>query len=423
MPTLAEIIVALFSLGGAIFAIGLYAVFAIWRQWFGIELGRGKFIGGALMVVVAVVGLFVAGIPQQFTGGAGAGAFAAQPQAILPSSAIQQPNPSQLTQDATALGVSLCQICDKQSDGTNTLDTEIRNQENSSQLGYVAGSVAAELDGKTQDSATTSKGSTQSYTALNVPPCKAGTIYVLGTAGVGTASGSIAYQSCETVSKYTILGAGQNVIALQAYDNQLNTISNGNSSGFAGANYFVSGEGATDGNAYYRNTSLTTGGSIKGFIGLDVNGTSSVFGNYGLTEESVDATGAKVLKHTLANDGVMFSFDSVDASKFSTSSYTLNQVDDINLKSVTCPSSITANRNAEACWSARTLREKDGEVQLKFQLQADLGDPTETGDNPILCIDDRVYFRGADGNVKYDFFNSGGTNQGAGGTCLTYVMA
>ena len=427
MPTITEIIVALFTLGGLIFAIGLYGVLAIWRQWFGIELGKAKFVGGILMSVIAVVGLFVAGIPQQFTTGAGngggTGTFAVQPAAIIPSSAVQEP--SQLTSDAGSLAVSFCQVCDKQSDGTNTLDVIIRNNENSSQLGYLAGSLAAEADGKTQDTATSTAGATLTYTSLNVPPCKGGIVYMLGTSGVGTASGRMAYQSCETVSKYELLGAGQNVIALQAYDNQLNVQSGTAVNGSAISNLlmFVSGAGTTDGNAYYVNTSLTTGGSIKGFIGLDVNGTSGIFGNYGLTEETVDAiTGAKVQKHTLADDGTMFSYNSVDASKFSTTSLSLTQVDDIKLTQVVCTSSITANRNAEACWQARTLKDTDGEVQLKFQLKADLGDPTAEGDSPILCVDDKVYFRGADGNVKYDFFNAGGTNQGVGGICLTWVM-
>lgn len=429
MPTLAEILVALFSVGGALLAIGLIGVFAIWRQWGGIELGKAKFFGGIFMSVVAVIGLWQTGIFGMFGDGSGVGTFAVQPAATIPTTSLgtPEPSPTQLTSDADSLGVSICKVCDKQSDGTNTLDVVIRNQENSSQLGYLAGSIAAESDGKTQDSATSTSGTTLSYTSLNVPVCKGGIIYVLGSAGVGTASARTAYQSCETVTKYDILGSGQNVVALQAYDNQLNAKSNGTQgSGTITANgaYFVSGVGATDGNAYYENTSLSTGGSIKGFIGYDVNGTSSVFGNYGLTEDSVDAvTGEKVKKHTLASDGSLFSYDSVDASKFSLASLTLTQVDDILLKSVACPTSITANRNAESCWSAKTLKDTDGEVQVKFQLKADLGDPTETGDNPVLCIDDKVYFRGADGNVKYDFFNSGGTNQGVGGTCLTFVMA
>ena len=70
----------------------------------------------------------------------------------------------------------------------------------------------------------------------------------------------------------------------------------------------------------------------------------------------------------------------------------------------------------------RTLKASDGEVLLKFQLTADSGNPTVTGDNPVLCFDDKHYFRGTDGKVKYDFFSSGGTNQGVAGICLNFVV-
>ena len=408
------------SLGGFLMLLGIVGFILVIRGQ-EVKFGKLKWIAGFIFIVLSVVGLNMIGTFQMLGFG---GALAVVPQAVIPSSQIGTPSsPQDLTQPVSDLQAQVCTVCDKQSDGTNGLDTVIRNAENSSQLGYLAGSIAAELNGITQDTSTSTAGVALSYTSLNVPPCKAGTIYVLGTNGVGTASGRIAYQSCETVSKYEIQGAGQDVLAIQAYDNQLNAKSNGNVNGSGDGTtyngYFVSGASTTDGNAYYQNTTLSTGGSIKGFLGLDVNGTTTVFGNYGTTVIGADGTP----KNQLATDGIMISYNSVDASIFSDVDYTLSQVDNVGLSEVPCPNSVRANRDAERCWSMRTLKDTDGEVQLKFQLKASLGNPTETGDAPKVCFDDKVYFRGADGNIKYDFFNAGGTNQGVAGICLTYVMA
>jgi len=254
---------------------------------------------------------------------------------------------------------------------------------------------------------------------LNVKPCALGSIYILGDNAVGTSSGRRVFDAFETQSEYQILGAASDVLALQGYDIQGNTRSGGNSNG-TDNDGFISGAGTTTGNAYYRNTTLATGGSIKGQIGLDVNGTSTVFGNYGTTILNPETGEYDIVE--LASDGVIVSFDAVDGAIFSSSAYTLTQIDDVELSAVTCPASITANRNADKCWKMRTLKASDGEVLLKFQLTADSGNPTVTGDAPVVCFDDKHYFRGTDGKVKYDFFSSGGVNQGVAGICLTYVV-
>ena len=419
MPTGAEIFSVLFTTGGGWIAIiALLALLGVIFKWFG-SLGQNKaFIVGAVSTIVLIIGLFVAGIPQMF-GIFGTQTFAALPEAIIPPEQVEKPQT--LTQPAPQDNVGVGGEC-RFVQNTHELKTAIKNLENASSLGYLAGSIAAESDGITHDTGTATSGATLSYTSLNVPPCKAGSIYVLGTSGVGTASARMAFTSFPTVSEYQIQGAAQDVIAVQGYDRQGNTRSNGLANGSTTiADQFISGAGTTDGTAYYRNTTLAQGGTLQGQLGYDTNGTSTVFGNYGLTTYN-KATG-QYEHNALADDGVIFSFDSVDASKFSSSSFTLNQIDDISLKSVPCPATIVANRNAEACWKARTLSATDGEVLLKFQLSADVGDPIATGDNPVLCVDDKVYFRDADGQIKYDFYSAGGTNQGVAGVCLTFVVA
>lgn len=416
MPNFLE---ALFMTGGGLVAIlGILLLLAVIFKWFG-NIGQGKAVAvGIVSLVVVGLGAWNAGIPQMLGVGSTL-AVVPQPQAIIPEQQVEKPSPIQdLVEDAPTDEPKRSGEC-KFVQNTHALKSAVRNKENSSSLGYLAIAVAAESGGSTLATGTTTGGASLTYTNLNVRPCSLGSIYILGTAGVGTSSGRMAFDAFETESEYQILGSASDVLALQAYDIQGNTRSNGNASNGGTPDYFVSGAGATDGNAYYRNTTLSTGGSVKGQIGLDVNGTSTVFGNYGTTVFN-PKTGEND-EVVPANDGVIVSFDAFDGAIFSKDAYTLTQIDDVDLKVVTCPSSITANRNADKCWQMRTLKASDGEVLLKFQLTADSGDPTGA-DTPVVCFDDKHYFRGADGKVKYDFYTSGGTNQGAGGICLTYLM-
>ena len=418
MPTFLE---ALFMTGGGWVAlIGILGLLAVIFKWFG-NLGQGKaVVVGIISVVIVGFGAWNAGILQMF--GIGSTISVVTPQAITPPEQVGTPSVvKELVQDATQDAPKRSGEC-RFVQNTHALKTAVRNNENASALGYLAVPVAAESGGSTLATGTTTAGASLSYTNLNVKPCSLGSIYILGDNTIGTSSGRMVFDAFETESEYQILGAGLDVLGLQAYDIQGNTRSNGQTNGSVanGGDYFVSGAGTTDGNAYYRNTTLATGGSIKGQIGLDVNGTSTVFGNYGTTV--LNPITGEYDKVEQAIDGVIASFDSVDGAIFSSSALTLTQIDDVKLESVTCPSTITANRNADKCWQMRTLKASDGEALLKFQLTADSGNPTATGDNPVLCFDDKHYFRGTDGKVKYDFFSSGGTNQGVAGICLTWVV-
>ena len=417
MPTFLE---ALFMTGGGWVALlGIIGLLAVTFKWFG-NIGQAKAVGvGIVAVIVAVGGLWSAGIPQML--GIGSTLAVVTPQAIIPEQAIEKAPPiKELVQDAIPDSPSRSGEC-KFVQNTHALKTAVRNVENASSLGYLSVPVAAESGGNTLATGTTTGGASLSYTNLNVKPCSLGSIYILGDNAVGVSSGRMVFDAFDTESEYQILGASSDVLALQAYDIQGNTRSSGLTNGSnTQGDSFISGAGTTTGNAYYRNTTLATGGSIKGQIGLDVNGTSTVFGNYGTTVLNPET--GEYDKVVLANDGVIASFDAVDGAIFSSEAYTLTQIDDVGLSGVTCPASITANRNADKCWKMRTLKASDGEVLLKSQLTADSGDPTSSGDNPVVCFDDKQYFRGTDGKVKYDFFSSGGTNQGVAGICLTYVV-
>ena len=389
------------------FYVGIVAILAligIFRVKESKVLGFNKWVPGLIMSALLVTGVYQTGIIDNL--GFGKQTFAVSDVPEIPSATT---SPNGLTQQETPTppspGGKICRI---QSDGTNSLDVAVRNKENST-LGYLGVSTSATAnDGSTLDTATTTGGASLTYQTLNVPGCQDGNIYILATSGIGTASAKAPFSSFEETTKYELVSAGSNVVSVLGRDSALAESSSGIINGSVGdevqANQRISGAGASDGTSYYKNTSLASGGSINGYLDYTVNGTASVYGTYE------------------ASDGALFSYDSATASVFSRESFSLSDQTGINLKELTsCPATITANRNAEKCWSARTLKATDGEIRTKFQLKADLADPVESTVKPLFCLDDKVYFRDTNGKIAYDFFSSSGTNQGAGGICVQFV--
>lgn len=313
-------------------------------------------------------------------------------------------------EQATSAVISTGQACERQTDGTNTLNVVYRNVENSS-LGYLASSVSAESGDESLASGTTTAGVSLSYLALSVPPCMTGKIYALGD--TGESSAVVDFSSYELTSNYDIKGAPASVISVKAYDSTYTASSGYNATTegeSASGDWISSPESSSDGTAYYANSTFSAGTSLNFYIDYKVNDTTGAYGT--------------LLNGQPASDGIILSFDSVDASKFSANALTLvSDTAGVTLTKIPCPASIANNRNADACWKTRTLLATDGDVRLRGTLKADLGDPTVTGDNPILYIDDQQYFRDTDGTVKYGVFDSSGTNQGLGGVALTFVVA
>lgn len=386
---------------GVVMTIALIGVFKLKKD--AKIIGASKMVAGSIITVLLLVSVYQSGITSDM--GFGKKSLAVGDNTPVPQAST--PSTNTLAQPETSTPSTGGKICRIQSDGTNSLDVAVRNKENSS-LAYLGGSATAIAnDLSTLDTATTTAGATLSYVALNVPGCQDGNIYLLGTAGVGVASAKASFSSFEETTKYEMESANSNVVAVQGRDSALAKQSNGQVNGSQEVTYAVSGNGANDGTAYYLNTSLASGGSINGYVDWTENGTSSVFGTYN------------------AEDGVVFSYDSGTASVFSKeNSFTLSDQTGINLKELSsCPSTIQANRNAEKCWSARTLKATDGEIRTKFQLKADLADPVASTTAPRLCVDDKVYFRDSSGKIAYDFYSSSGTNQGVGGTCIVFPVS
>ena len=97
MPTFLE---ALFMTGGGWVALlGIIGLLAVTFKWFG-NIGQAKAVGvGIVAVIVAVGGLWNAGIPQML--GIGSTLAVVTPQAIIPEQAIEKAPPiKELVQDA-----------------------------------------------------------------------------------------------------------------------------------------------------------------------------------------------------------------------------------------------------------------------------------------------------------------------------------
>lgn len=307
------------------------------------------------------------------------------------------------------------------SNGLSQADVLYRNAENTTGIGYLAASISANAGGSFIASTTTNAGgSGTSYVSMStIPNCGAGELIATVTTGTGAAASRkvtdvekriavAGYDFTDKAAhKYEIVGASSDVVNIQARDNALAAASSANSSGSSATpDMAISGTGTADGTAYFDNTSLGSKGSINFYIDIKVNGTASVFGAY---EEP---------------DGVIISYDTETASVFTSNSLDLQS--DVSGWSLTklgsCPADIVSNRNVEACWSAPSM--KAGKLyRVKGTLVADGGDATVES-NPAIWIDDKVFFRDIDGQIKYQSFSSsGGTNQGVGGTSLQFVLS
>lgn len=317
------------------------------------------------------------------------------------------------------------------SNGKSQADILYRNVENSTGIGYLTGTVSANVNGAFIDSATTNAGgSGTSYVSMsNIPNCGKGELVGTVTTGTGFASSRKVFDiekgqlvagydfSNQAVHKYEVRGASADVVSIVCYDSALNPASNGQINGSVDTSLAIgaasaesaekiSGTGTADGTAYFKNTSLGSKGSINFYCDLEVNGTSSVFGAY---DEP---------------DAVVISYDTGTAAKFSSNSLNLVGDQAISLNKLgTCPSDIKDNRNVEACWTANNL--KPGVLyRIRGTLVGDNGDVVASDTAPSIYIDDKVFFRDTDSNIKYQSFSSsGGTNQGVGGTKLQFVLS
>lgn len=322
------------------------------------------------------------------------------------------------------------------SNGKSQADVLYQNIENGTGLGFLPASLSANFggDGVTSfgtliDSATANAGGAgTAYVSMsNIPNCGTGNLLAVVSSGAGQASSRqlVDAEKGQAVSgynfadkavhKYIIQGASADVLSIDASDFSNTVSSSWLANGSVGAEVakdsqghtFVSAAGTSDGTAYFKNTTLNVRGTINFYVHAQVNGTATVFGAYN------------------EPDGVVISYTTTTASnRYSPNSMTLfsNTAGWSLTKMATCPTGITNNRQAVACWSAPTM--KAGILyEIKGTLTADVGDPIPSDYFPRITFDNKQFFREIDNSIKYGTYNGGGTHQGVGGTVLIFNVA
>ena len=329
--------------------------------------------------------------------------------------------------------LSACPVSAITSNQKSAANVRYKNVENSTGAGYLAGTVSARVNGVLIDSVTTNGGSSDTayVTIDDIRNCGVGQLIATVTTGLGFASSrkavdvdtGLAVEGYNfrdgAVHTYEMKGASTDVINILGRTNTLLGASNRNVNGSVldsaaatsgEAPAFVGGTGTADATAYFKNTSVGSKGSINFYIDIQINGSAAVSGAY---DEP---------------DALVVSYDTGTAAKFSSNSLSLSVYEAPSTgwalnKLASCPSDIKDNRNVEACWTAPSPK-TGGLYRIRGTIVADGGDTIESDVKPLIWFDDKVFFVDTDGIQKYQSFSSsGGTNQGAGGVALQFVMS
>ena len=232
------------------------------------------------------------------------------------------------------------------------------------------------------------------YTALNVAPCKTGSIYAIGSTTNNGAK--IPFSSFPLTSEYIVNNANASRLTLEAYS--ASYVANGNATILSGIGGYI--VGTTAGGVV-----MGTGSTLSGFLDLRANQTTP--GAYGSKD-----------------GGIIIAYDAGDNTIFSsTGSFSLSSGDaSFPVTVTTCPADVQQARSADMCWSAPRLTSNDGFKRLSYTLKADNGDPTPTNTTRVWFID-KTYFRETDGKVESNAYNSAGTDQGIADTFLVFFLA
>lgn len=245
-------------------------------------------------------------------------------------------------------------------------------------------------------------GATLSYTTVTVPHCVTGKIIYTNNASFAKAFSADQPQkqdvidgALRTTTRFFALNyqTGANITAagtpcataIICNDN------NGNGSGLRAQTLIV------------QNFTLASGGSQNVKFEVDLAASNGQYGAYN------------------APDGVIFGAYISDLTAFSASKgVMISSIDNgVTAVEVTCPADISANRRANKCWRAATLK-SDRTYTVLGTVNADLGDPAN--DYIDLFADDVQYFKDTDGLYKYGSFAADGTNVGATGGQMRWLF-
>lgn len=353
------------------------------------RISGGVLIGALVVVVIAVfIGFLVGGGKQQ------------------PSTTIITTTPP-----ITPTGGVVVTGCTQQTDGTNTINSALRNELNSS-LEYLAASVAVEYeDGSAGPTGTLTGGTSLTKTALDAVPCKKGYLYVIGSTTI--AGTKIPIHSFEMTKDYEITGARSTYLAWVIRNNALSNLTS---------------DTAAQSPDTQSDTSIASGGTVTFYLDGQVNTGSKTFGYVNPTKSGnllpSDGSVGDPDGISTPSDGVLYAFD-LSTSKFSKSSGVALQGPSNNplTKLSECPSDLLLlYSSSDVCYTGKTLTAGDGMQRYTVTAQADLGEPGITDDIYLRTLD-KTYFRDTDGKIKLGYVDSAGTDAGAGNSVINISVA
>lgn len=278
------------------------------------------------------------------------------------------------------------QICKEQTDGTNSLDTRVREGILTTTLSYLSPSLSVfNTAGKEITTGTATAGTTGTYTTLNVAGCETGTIYALGsTTNVG---GRIDYNSFNQLGQYEIVSTNSSRLDLQlltdTYANDMNSTV------------------TTVGNHQTSTSALAQQGTKCGKLQLRANFT--VPGAFGSKD-----------------GGFVIAYDARDTTVFGNTDFSVSS-SEISLTEIPCPADLVDAKAVDRCWKAPQLTSADGKKEVSYCIRASNGDPG-VGTNATVIFSNVDYLKDTDGKVKLASYNDGNADQSTLDTALYFYF-
>lgn len=124
------------------------------------------------------------------------------------------------------------------------------------------------------------------------------------------------------------------------------------------------------------------------------------------------------------HDGILWCIDTVNSAAFTDNSIALNsQTAGFSLTPIDCntyPKSTSVD-SCNICYKSRAIKATDSRIRIAWTMNNDGGSDAGASDDPLLYIEDLVYFEDTDGVVKLGTHDSAGTNKGETQVKLTWA--
>jgi hypothetical protein len=124
------------------------------------------------------------------------------------------------------------------------------------------------------------------------------------------------------------------------------------------------------------------------------------------------------------HDGLLWCIDTVDSAAFTDNGISLNsQTAGFSLTPIDCGlyPKATSVDSCNKCYKSRAIVATDSRIRMAWTMTNDGGSDAGASSDPLLYIEDIVYFEDTDGLVKLGTHDSSGTNKGETQVKLTWA--